>query len=73
MALVAGRMANPKKANEFMADAQAAKAMGWHLGESIPMYIYTDAQANTATFGVKYVKPTVSLTMHLVGTVIPND
>ena len=72
VALVAGRMANPKKADEFMTDAQAAKEMGWHLGESIPMYIYTDALANTATFGVKYVKPTVSLTMHLVGTVIPN-
>ncbi len=73
VALVAGRMANPKRADEFMTDAEAAKEMGWHLGESIPMYFYTDALADTATFGVKYVKPTVSLTMHLVGTVIPND
>ena len=73
VALVAGRLANPKKADEFMTDAQGAKAMGWHFGESIPMYVYTDALADTATFGVKYVKPTVSLTMHLVGIVIPNN
>ena len=37
------------------------------------MYFYTDAKADVATFGVKYKKPTVSMTMHLVGTVIPND
>ena len=43
------------------------------MGESIPMYFYTDAVADTASFGTKYVKPSVSLTMHLVGTVIPND
>jgi hypothetical protein len=73
VALVAGRMANPKKADEFMTDAQAAKQMGWRLGESIRMYFYTDALANTASFGHTYVKPTVSLTMHLVGTIIPND
>ncbi len=72
VALVSGRLANPEKVNEFMADSLAAKAMGWHLGEYVKMYFYTDAQSGSATFGIKYVKPTVSLTMHLVGTVIPN-
>ena len=73
VAIVSGRMANPKKENEFVADAYAAKAMGWHVGERIPMYFYTDAQADVANFGVVYKKPAVSLTMHLVGTVIPNN
>ncbi len=73
LALVSGRLANPKKTNEFVTDVLAAKSMGWHVGEHVRMYFYTDALANTATFGVKYVKPTVSLTMHLVGTVIPNN
>jgi hypothetical protein len=73
VALVSGHLPNPKKANEFMADPAAAKAMGWHLGEYIKMIFFTDAQSDTPTFGHKYVKPTVSLTMHLVGTVIPND
>jgi hypothetical protein len=73
LALVSGRRASPKKANEFMADALAAKAMGWHVGQHIRMYFYTDAQADVANFGVVYKKPAVSMTMHLVGTVIPND
>src|SRR5579863_5752769 len=32
LALVSGHRANPKRADEFMADALAAKAMGWHVG-----------------------------------------
>jgi hypothetical protein len=73
VALIAGRMADPKKANEFMADVLAAKAMGWHVGEFVRMYFYTDAQSEEPIFGSKPVKPTVSLEMHLVGTIIPND
>jgi hypothetical protein len=73
VALLAGRRANPKKANEFMADALAARAMGWHVGESIRMYFYTDAQSGEPSFGVTKITPTVSLTMHLVGTIEPND
>jgi ABC-type antimicrobial peptide transport system permease subunit len=73
VALVSGRMANPKKANEFMADALAAKALGWHVGQYIHMYIYTDAQADGPDLGVKPITPTVNTVMHLVGTIIPND
>src|ERR1039458_692540 len=63
VALVSGRMADPKKTNEFMADALAARALGWHVGESIRMYIYTDAQAGQPSFGIKAVKPALSLTI----------
>jgi hypothetical protein len=73
VALVAGRLANPKKANEFMADSLAAKALGWHVGEYIRMYIYTDALADGPDLGVKPIKPTLNVVMHLVGTIIPND
>src|ERR1017187_9370370 len=73
VALVSGRRADPKKANEFMADALAARALGWHAGESIRMFIYTDAQTAQPSFGVKAIKPTLILTMHLVGTIVPND
>jgi hypothetical protein len=73
VAIVSGRLADPKRANEFMADALAARALGWHVGESIRMYFYTDALADNSSFGVKKVTPTVTLTMHLVGTVVPND
>ena len=73
VALVAGRMPNPKKANEFMADALAAKAMRWHVGEYVHMYFYTDAQSSKPDFGSNPIKPQVNMTMHLVGTIIPNN
>lgn len=72
-AVVAGRMANPKRADEFVADANAQRLMGWHLGETIRMYFYTDAQTQRASFGTNKVKPHVSLTMHLVGTIVLNN
>jgi hypothetical protein len=73
-AVVAGRMANPRKQDEFVADATAQRLMGWHIGESIPMYFYTDKQTEGASFGTSQVKPHVRLTMHLVGTmVLSND
>jgi hypothetical protein len=73
VAVVAGRLANPKKADEFMVDADVAKLMRWHVGETIPMYFYLDAQTDNPKFGTNKVKPHVSLMMHLVGTIIPND
>ena len=73
VALVSGRMPNPKRASEFMADALAAKTLGWHVGEYIHMYIYTDAKANSPGFGFKKITPTLNKVMHLVGTIVPND
>jgi hypothetical protein len=73
VAVVSGRMADPKKADEFVMSVQAEQLMGWHVGQSIPMYFYTDAQSSLPTFGTAKVKPTVMLTMHLVGTVVLNN
>jgi hypothetical protein len=44
VAVLAGRMADPGKADEFVADTEAEHLMGWHLGESVRMYFYTDAR-----------------------------
>ncbi len=73
VAVVDGRMANPNKADQFVMTAQAERSMGWHVGQSIPMYFYTDAQSSRSTFGTAKVKPEVRLTMHLVGTVVLNN
>jgi hypothetical protein len=73
VALVSGRMPNPKKVTEFMADVLAAKAMGWHVGEYIHMYFYRDAKVQLPSFGHKYVKPDLDVIMHLVGTIVPNN
>src|SRR5580698_454519 len=40
VAVIQGRMANPRKADEFVSTAAAEKLMGWHVGQSIPMYFY---------------------------------
>jgi hypothetical protein len=71
--VVEGRMANPRRANEFVLTTVAARLLGWHVGQSIPMYFYTTAQANLPGIGTAKVKPTLRLTMHLVGTVVFND
>jgi hypothetical protein len=73
VAVVAGHMANPKKINQFVADPVAASDFGWHVGQSIPMYFYTDGQTEQSDFGTSKVKPTAVVTMHLVGLVVPND
>ena len=73
VALVSGRIPDPKIANDFMADALAAKAMDWHVGEYVHMYFYTVAQTSNRDFGLKPIKPTVDVMMHLVGTIVPND
>jgi hypothetical protein len=71
VAVVSGRMANPRRANEFMIDVNGARLMGWHLGETIPMDVYTDAQEEGPNF--KKVKPAVAIRMHLVGLIVPNS
>ncbi len=68
-----GRMANPRKQDQFVATTVAAKLMGWHVGESIPLDFYTGPQTSLPGFGTNKVKPTLALTMTLVGTVVPNN
>ena len=67
-----GRMANPKKLDEFVTTANAAQLMGWRVGQSIPMYLYTGPQTSLPTFGTGKLKPTLALNMKLVGTVTVN-
>jgi len=71
-AVVEGRMANPKKLDEFITTANAAQLMGWRVGQSIPMYFYTGPQTSLPSFGTNKVKPTLKMKMKLVGTVILN-
>jgi hypothetical protein len=70
LAVTQGRMANPRKADEFVSTAAAEKLMGWHVGQAVPMYFYTPAQASLNDFGTAKVKPTLRITEHLVGTVV---
>jgi hypothetical protein len=69
-AVTAGRMANPRAADEFVATAQAARLLGWRVGEVIPMGVYTNAQMGAATFGTPKEKPQRRLAMRLTGIVV---
>ncbi len=69
----AGRMANPKRADEFVATAEAERLLGWHVGQVIPMGVYTNAQTSEPAFGSAGVKPHLRLAMKLTGTVVFND
>lgn len=73
LAVVQGRMANPRRADEFVATATAERLVGWHVGQAVPMYFYTIAQASLPGFGTAKVKPTLRITEHLVGTVVINS
>ena len=70
LAVTQGRMANPRKADEFVMTAAAEKLTGWHVGQAVPMYFYSIANASENDFGTAKVKPAVRVTEHLVGTVV---
>jgi hypothetical protein len=69
--VTAGRMADPKRADEFVATALAERLLGWHVGQVIPTGVYTNAQVSEP--GSARVKPHLRLDMRLTGTVVFND
>ena len=71
LTVLAGRLANPTKTDEFVTSVNAARDLHWHLGEAIPMDFYTDAQTEAKNFF--HVTPTARVTMHLVGLVVANN
>jgi hypothetical protein len=64
--VTAGRMANPGRADEFVATALAARLLGWHAGQVIPMGFYTNSQSPTS-------RPLRQLRMTLTGIVTFNN
>jgi hypothetical protein len=62
-----GRLANPKRANEFMTSAAAARRFGWHLGDVVPIGIYTNRQTTMPGFGTASVAPYRRINAKLVG------
>lgn len=62
--LVQGRMADPADTSEFMMSANAVAAAGMHVGSTIRIGFYTDAQANSSNC---CHEPYLSITLKLVG------
>ncbi len=68
--VVQGRLANPHRADEFMATALGERLMGWHVGSVIKMGIYTLHQTGSKGFGTTAVPPSKIIYEHLVGTIV---
>jgi hypothetical protein len=72
VSVVAGRMADPRKANEFVATAAAEKLLHWHVGQRIEMGFYVD-NANNSTSRAALKHPVEKFNEQLVGTVVFYD
>ncbi len=69
LAVVAGRMADPKRPDEVVMTALAAHLLGVRVGEVIPYGIYTAHQQNLPGFGTARVPPHFRFNATLVGLV----
>ncbi len=62
-----GRMASPGRQDEFVTTAQAARLLGWHLDEVIPMGFYLNSQGSSP------LRPGLEIKMKLTGFFIFNN
>ena len=73
VAVTSGRMASPAAAGEVVMTEVAARALGVHVGQIVPMGVFTSAQANSPGFGTPSVAPERRLDAKLVGIVVLNS
>ena len=64
-----GHLANPRNPGQVMMSPQGARLLGLHLGEAVPMGFYTNAQSESPRYGTPAVRPTVRVTVRVVGLV----
>ena len=68
--LLQGRMLEPSRPDEFMLSSGAAKAYSLHLGSTIRLAFFSDAQTASPTYaGYPTDKPRLLITLKLVGIV----
>jgi hypothetical protein len=70
---VLGRMADPGREDEFVTTATGARSLGLHVGQDIPMGVYTSDQFSLPGFGTPRVAPERRIDMKLVGIVVFNN
>ncbi len=70
VAVVHGRMADPRREDEFVMTGEAAALLHWHVGQVVPLGAYTAQQSNLPGFGTARVRPTLRLNATLVGIVM---
>ena len=62
-----GRRSDPNRADELMLSADAASALGVHVGSVLPVGIYTNAQTQLPGFGTARVAPYRIIDERVVG------
>ncbi len=72
LAVVEGRLANPRRADEIVMTASAARILGVRVGQMVPLGFYSDAQTNSPDFGSPRVVPRLKVKARLVGLVVLN-
>ncbi len=70
---VVGRMADPHRTDEFVTTAVGARALRLHVGQVVPMGVYTGDQFGQPGFGTPRVPPTRKINMTLTGIVVFNN
>lgn len=65
-----GRVADPHRADEMMLSAAGAAELGVHVGDVLPVGIYTNAQTELPGFGTDQVKPYRVLDEKVVGIAV---
>lgn len=69
-AIVEGRRSDPNRADEIVMTATAARLLGVHVGEAVPVGFYTSTQESLPGFGTPSVAPRIRLVAKLVGIMV---
>jgi hypothetical protein len=70
---VQGRLANPRRADEFVVSADAVRLLRLHVGQVVHFGAYTNDQGGLDGFGTSKVPPYLRFDLTLVGVVLGND
>jgi hypothetical protein len=70
---VQGQLADSNRADEMVMTAPAARILGVHVGQVVPLGFYTDAQTNLPGFGTPSVAPRLRIRARLTGIVDLNN
>jgi hypothetical protein len=68
-AVIQGRMADPRRPDEFVMTPLAARLLGLHVGETVPYGFFTNQQATLPGIGTPSVQPFRRIDAKLVGLV----
>lgn len=73
MTVIEGRLANPRRVDEVVLDAHAARRLGVRVGDVIPLGFFSARQTEESGFGGPSVKPRFRVDAKVVGVVEIND